>query len=183
MGNVDWSVWLVETGSISVEQLEDAVCLARLRSMPLPDALLSLGYADRWAITQAFSVQLGYPQIDFYGTRIPEEVIRAVPDIVVRDLEVCPVAVVGPVLWYATPHVADASRRDRLCSLLNRDARPMWAPIEWVCQAEREYYSVCHVTEYGSASWWARYRDEHWLLVAGNRYREYVEAGRTIRRA
>src|SRR5262249_16468853 len=50
VGNVDWSVWLVETGSISVEQLEDAVCLARLRSMPLPDALLSLGYADRWAI-------------------------------------------------------------------------------------------------------------------------------------
>ena len=112
MDNVYWSAWLVETGSIPVEQLEDAVSLAQRRSLPLPDALLSLGYADRWAITQAFSVQLGCPQIDFYADRIPEEAIRAVPDIVVRDLEVCPVAVAGPVLWYATPHIADASRRD-----------------------------------------------------------------------
>ncbi len=179
MDNVNWFVWLVETGEISAGQLEEAAGLARLRSMPLPDALLALGYADRWAITRAFSVQLDYPQIDFYAARVPDEVIRAVPDLVARDLEVCPVSVAGPVLWYATPHIVDASRRDRLCSILNRDARPMWAPIEWVREAEREYDSAWQVTEDGCASQWAKYGDEHWLLAAGNRCREYVEAGRS----
>ena len=179
MGEADRTAWLVESGLVSAEQLEDAVRLAGLRGLPLPDAVLALGYAEPPEITRAFAAQNGCPWIDFYGTRIPEEVIRAVPDVVVRELEVVPVSVVGGVLWYATPHVADAARRDRLCGILNRDARPIWAPSEWVCQAEREYYSVCHVTASGSGWWFARYGDDQWLLVPGNRYREFVEAGRT----
>lgn len=178
---MEWSAWLVETGSISAEQLEDAVRLGNLRSMPLPDALLSLEYTEPRAITRAFAVQHASPLIDFYDTRIPEEAIRAVPDLIARDLEVCPVAIIGPVLWYATPHIADADHRDRLCGILNRDARPMWAPRDWVWQAERDHYSVCHVTECGSGWLFSRYGDADWVLVAGNRYREYVKAGRTKR--
>src|SRR5262245_9215328 len=57
VGNVDWTTWLLETGSVSAEQLEDAVRLAGLRSMPLPYALLSLGYAEPSDITRAFAAQ------------------------------------------------------------------------------------------------------------------------------
>jgi hypothetical protein len=178
---VEWSAWLVEAGLISTEQFEDAVRLAQLRSVSLPDALLMSEYADRWTITRAFAVQHGYPQIDFYSTRISDEVIRTIPDVLVRDLEVCPVAVVGSVLWYATPHIADADHRTRLCHVLNRDARPMWAPLEWVCQAGREYHAVCHVTECRSGWMFAKYGDEDWVLVKGNRYRDYLAAGRTNR--
>lgn len=179
MGIVDWTAWLLEFGSVSAEQLEDAFRLARLRSMPLPDALLSLGYVDPWGITQAFAAQNGSPLVDFYSTRIPEEAIRAVPDLLVRDLEVLPVAANGPVLWYATPHVADTDHRDQLCRILNRDVRPMWAPRDWVWQAEQDYYAVCHVTAAQTGWLFARYSDDQWLLLPGNRFREYSESGRT----
>jgi hypothetical protein len=181
LGNVDWTSWLLEIGSVSTEQLEDAVRLAGLRSMLLPDALHSLGYVEPKDITRAFAAQFGSPPIDFYGTPIPEEVIRAIPDLVVRDLVVLPVAVIGSVLWYATPHVADPDHRERLCSILNRDVRPLWATHDWVVQAERDYYAACHVTAAQSGWWFARYSDDQWLLQPGNRFQEYSESSRTSR--
>lgn len=78
------------------------------------------------------------------------------------------------VLYYATPHIEDINHRSRLEHILNRDLRPMWAPASWVHDTERKYYAVCHVTEYGSAMHFAKYGDLDWLLVEGNRYREYA---------
>ena len=115
----------------------------------------------------------------FYDARVPEEVVRAVPDLIVRDFGACPVAVVGPVLWYATPHAADAAHRGRVCAILHRDARPVWAPLGWVCQTHQDYYEICHTTAGGSGWAFARYGDSDWLLAPGNRYREYRESGRT----
>jgi hypothetical protein len=69
------------------------------------------------------------------------------------------------VLWYATPHVTDADHRARLCRILNRDARPMWAPRDWVWEALRRDYSACHVTAYLSAMYFSKYCDDDWLLV------------------
>jgi len=171
MADADWTPWLVESGLVSAGQLEDAVRLAGLRSLSLPDAVIALGYAEPPDLARVFAVQNDCPLIDFYGTRIPEEVIRAVPDVLVRELELVPVSVDGGVLWYATPHVADASRRDRLCGILNREARPLWATREWVRMAELEYYAVCQVTEAGSGWWFAKYSDDQWLLLPGNRFR------------
>src|SRR5262249_30152810 len=152
--------------------LKDALRLSHLRSMSLQDALLTLEYADPWTITRAFSVQFGYPLIDFYNARIPEDTIRTIPDVVVRDLEVCPVAIRGPVLWYATPHLADSDHGNRLSQILNRDVRPMWTSRDWILQADRSFYAECHVTEGGSASWFTKYRDEDWILMDGNRYQD-----------
>lgn len=169
-----WLTWLVEIGSISAAQQQDAEHLAKIRSMPLPNALLALGYVEPRTITQAFAVQVGSPQINFYENPISEEVVRTIPELVARDFEVCPVGIIQAVLWYATPHISDVKHRDRLCGILNRDMRPMWAPREWVWQAERERYSICRVTASGSAWFFSRYNEGDWLLMAGNRYQDYL---------
>lgn len=171
---VIWSEWLIDTGIISPEQLADASRLASLRSMSLPDAMFALEYADRWAITQAFSVQHGSPLVDFYNERPTEDVIRSVPVTLVRDFEVCPVAMIDSILWDATPHLGDTDHRSRLSWILNRDVRPMWAPRDWVHQMGHAYHTAWHSTSFGSAWAFARFGEEDWLLLAGNRYREYL---------
>jgi hypothetical protein len=170
---VKWATWLIEKGEISREQLDDAIHLSRLRQIPVEDALLKLGYIDPWPITQAFSVEYGCPLYDFYNNDIPAEIIKTIPDIVVRELRVCPVIIREAVLWYATPYVADKVRCTRLAQILNREVQPMWAPNSWILHAFNKYYTDCHVTDCGCAMPFDKYGDDDWIMVDGNRYWDY----------
>ncbi|MEZ6140622.1 MAG: hypothetical protein R3B84_08630 [Zavarzinella sp.] len=176
---MNWINWLLENGTTSDEQIAEALQLSKIRSMSLADTLVAQGYVDLWDITQAFAVQQGVQPINFYYATIPSDVIRAIPDLLVRDLLVLPVALSNNILWYATPHVIDQDHQLRLCRILNRDARPLWASSDWVYRAEQEYYIYYHITKAQTAWCFRKYNDDQWLLLPGNRYWDYCIAKRS----
>lgn len=171
-----WSNWIFDSGAISGEQLDEAVSFSESLRIPVPDALLELGYSDAWTITQAFAAEFGYPVFNFYQNLIPPETIRTVPDIIVADLKLCPVMLQKAVLWYATPRFIDDAQQTKLRLILNRDVRPMWTSKDWIEQAYRSYYSDLHVTFSGVGIRCARYTDEDWILAEGNCFHDYMVA-------
>lgn len=83
---------LVQQGSITPEQLEEALALQKKNYHRLGDCLVDMGLITDHDISRVLQVQLGIEAIDLRGIRIPPEVIDLVSGSVLRRHNVLPVA-------------------------------------------------------------------------------------------
>lgn len=83
---------LVQQGSITPEQLEEALTLQKKSHYRLGDCLVEMGLITNEDIARVLQVQLGIEMIDLRGIRIPPEVIDLVSGSVLRRHNVLPIA-------------------------------------------------------------------------------------------
>jgi len=103
---------LLAAALVSRRDLEVAAELAERDQIPLPDAIVSLGFASELDTYAALARAAGLPLVDLEEVEISPFVVRLVPEKVARRHQVVPIAQDGRVLTYAvaTPFDDEADR-------------------------------------------------------------------------
>jgi len=130
---------LVREGRIDFQQLRAAIAWQRRWGVKLGSALLALGYLDERSLMGVLSRQLGIPEVVVNGREVPGEVIRLVPERILRERRVLPIALlVEPrrgTLLLATSDPLDVALLDDVAFASGRAVRPLLAPASDIDRA------------------------------------------------
>ncbi|HVP68251.1 MAG TPA: hypothetical protein VMT17_13405 [Anaeromyxobacteraceae bacterium] len=125
---------LVDGGWITVQQLRVALAWQRRWGGRLGRALVGLGYIDEPALVGMLGRQLGVAVVDLEGYTIPPGVLRLVPEKVMRERRVVPVALRPEgrreALLVATADPLDMEALDDVAFASGKTVRPVLA-TEW----------------------------------------------------
>ena len=134
---------LIEKGIVTEEQIEEAFSIQKSRpEMRLGEILVSMGAATWEEIYESLAELLGYKYIDLRATRIPAEVIEAVPKSIARKYRLVPVGEEDGVLIVAITDPFDLYAMDNLQFYLNRDVRCVLAAPDAVDEAINKHYGI-----------------------------------------
>lgn len=81
---------LFSAGIVKKESLIDAIKASRSNNRRLGDILLELGLIDRATLTKAIAKQFGLKYVDLENIEIPEEVMKILPEDLIRKHKVLP---------------------------------------------------------------------------------------------
>jgi type IV pilus assembly protein PilB len=105
---------LITGGAISQSQLEEALSLQRSMGLRLGEVLIKQGLVSEEDILRTMQSQLGLPSIDLNRLVVPEQVLRALPENVVRKYTVLPVELNNAQLMVAMSDPTDYFALDDL---------------------------------------------------------------------
>jgi type IV pilus assembly protein PilB len=122
---------LVDQGSITLLQLRDGLAWQKRWGGKLGHALLALGYVEESALLGVLSRQLGVPVVEVDALAIPADVVRLVPDRVLRERRIVPLALLsesrrGPLV-VATADPLDAGVLEEVGFESGKSVRPVLA--------------------------------------------------------
>ncbi len=156
---------LLEQELISKEQLAECVHLQRQKGQSLAHALVERGYLSEEDLVITLSEQLGIPHIRVANYKIPEEVLKEVPETLARQYQMLPISVTGDVLTVAMADPLNIMALDDLRMLTSSDIEPVVAVESELVEAIEKNYGVGKQSE--------KIYDE---LVSGQESAENVEA-------
>ncbi|MBL8815804.1 MAG: type II/IV secretion system protein [Planctomyces sp.] len=136
----DWLERFVDDGTIGESQLEEARNMAASLGIPVEDALVRLGYISGSDLGRAQADTFGYDFIELEGTQIPNSIIELVTESMARENIVIPVAVEGDAVVIAMHNPNNIEILDKLRFVLNREIRPVMAPLESIQGAINRHY-------------------------------------------
>lgn len=131
---------LVEDGSISEDQLNEAEEMAATLGVSAADALVRLGYVSSGDMAQLQAQEYGHEFVNLDVMEIPPSVIGLIPESVARENIVIPLGVDDDRLRVAMMNVNDLDVIDKLRFMVNRDIEPVGAPKESIQNAINRYY-------------------------------------------
>lgn len=140
MAGNDWLYQFVEDGTISSDQLDEAVGMARNIGVLPEDALVKLGYVDPSVIASAKAKAFGFSFVDLDNLEIPHSMIELVPESVARENTCIPVEFQGERLLVAVPDAMNIEIMDKLRFILNRDVELVTASKESIQSAINRHY-------------------------------------------
>ncbi len=82
---------LVNAGTITEEQLQQALAEQKQNNTPLGEALVQLGFLAEEKFLNSLADQLKIPYLDMQGVKISQEAIRKVPETVARKHRIIPI--------------------------------------------------------------------------------------------
>lgn len=133
---------LLETSSLTEEQLEQALTVQRERGIKLGDALVQLKFLRTEDILKALSIQLGFPyenKIDVES--ISTDLIIALPINYAKQNEVLPLKREGSVVLVAIADPTNFYALDDLRMLFGCDIKPMIASSYEIVNAINAVYN------------------------------------------
>ena len=136
----DWLNRFVEDGTIGESQLEEARNMAANLGIPVEDALVRLGYISAADLGQAQASEFGYEYIELEGRQIPNAVIELVTESMARENVVIPIESDGDSVVIAMHNPNNIEVIDKLRFVLNREIRPVMAPMESIQAAINRHY-------------------------------------------
>lgn len=136
----DWLNRFVDDGTIGESQLEEARNMAANLGIPVEDALVRLGYISASHLGQAQASEFGYAYIELEGRQIPNSVIELVTESMARENIVIPIESDGESVVVAMHNPNNIEVIDKLRFVLNREIRPVMAPIESIQAAINRHY-------------------------------------------
>ena len=136
----DWLNRFVEDGTIGESQLEEARNMAANLGIPVEDALVRLGYISSADLGQAQASEFGYEYIELEGRQIPNAIIELVTESMARENVVIPIESDGESVVIAMHNPNNIEVIDKLRFVLNREIRPVMAPIESIQAAINRHY-------------------------------------------
>ncbi|MFN9717790.1 MAG: GspE/PulE family protein [Planctomycetota bacterium] len=136
----DWLERFVDDGTIGESQLEEARSMAGNLGIPVEDALVRLGYISSSDLGRAQAEEFGYDYIELDGRQIPNSVIELVTESIARENVVIPIESDGESVMVAMSNPNNIDVLDKLRFLLNRDIRPVMAPLESIQAAINRHY-------------------------------------------
>lgn len=92
---------LIERSIINQKQLETALKVQKEKGGLIGQIFVALGYATEEEIAQAITVQYGFPYLPLKGYDIDPEVIKFIPEHVVRQYGLIPVDKISDTLTIA----------------------------------------------------------------------------------
>jgi type IV pilus assembly protein PilB len=136
----DWLNRFVEDGTIGESQLEEARNMAANLGIPVEDALVRLGYISAADLGQAQASEFGYEYIELEGRQIPNAIIELVTESMARENIVIPIESDGESVVIAMHNPNNIEVIDKLRFVLNREIRPVMAPMESIQAAINRHY-------------------------------------------
>lgn len=136
----DWLERFVDDGTIGESQLEEARNMAASLGIPVEDALVRLGYISGSDLGRAQADTFGYDFIELEGRQIPNSIIELVTESMARENIVIPVDVDGDAVVIAMHNPNNIEILDKLRFVLNREIRPVMAPLESIQGAINRHY-------------------------------------------
>jgi type IV pilus assembly protein PilB len=92
---------LVQSGTISDQQLQRALDFQRREGGLLGEILVKLGYVNEREIVQAITAQYGFPYLPLEDYDFNKEVAKVLPENVARQYSIVPVDIIGDILTVA----------------------------------------------------------------------------------
>ena len=136
----DWLNRFVEDGTIGESQLEESRNMAANLGIPVEDALIRLGYISAADLGQAQAREFGYEYIELEGRQIPNAIIELVTESMARENIVIPIESDGESVVIAMHNPNNIEVIDKLRFVLNREIRPVMAPMESIQAAINRHY-------------------------------------------
>ena len=136
----DWLNRFVEDGTIGESQLEESRNMAANLGIPVEDALVRLGYISAADLGQAQASEFGYEYIELEGRQIPNAIIELVTESMARENIVIPIESDGESVVIAMHNPNNIEVIDKLRFVLNREIRPVMAPMESIQAAINRHY-------------------------------------------
>ncbi len=136
----DWLERFVDDGTIGESQLEEARSMAANLGIPCEDALIRLGYISSADLMRAQAEEFGYEYMELEGRQIPNAVIELVTESMARENIVIPIESDGDSVVIAMHNPNNIEIIDKLRFVLNREIRPVMAPLESIQAAINRHY-------------------------------------------
>ncbi len=136
----DYTEILVRQKVISPDQLAEAKQVAKQSAIKLSDALVRLGYATGEGVMRAMAEQFGLDYVNLAEVSIPASVIELVPESVVRENTILPLAEGDGRLTVIVSDPNEIDTLEKLRFILNRQIDIALAPRESILEAINRYY-------------------------------------------
>ncbi len=150
---------LLEMGTITQEQLDEALALKQEKGGALGAILVDLGYCEPSDISAALAVQAGMRKVDLDEIDIPPEVIDKMDALTARSYNVVPIEFEDGVLTVAMADPTNFRALDELHMLLDYEIRGAVADPGAIVRALDKYYAQIESVESvigeldGTAEW------------------------------
>lgn len=133
---------LLETTSLTEDQLEQALTVHREKGIKLGDALVQLKFLRMEDILKALSIQLGFPYENKINVdEIPQELITPLPINYSKKNEVLPLRKIGSHVVTAIADPTNFSVIDDLRALYNAEIKPVIASSYEIVNAINAVYN------------------------------------------
>lgn len=116
---------LIDAGLITADQLRDALAEQARTGERLGQILIRRGYITKQALGQVLQTQHGLPYIDLSTYPMDEQLIRSVPDWVITQYKVVPIAREGQEIQLAMLDPTDVVAMDTVGQMLGGRVRPV----------------------------------------------------------
>jgi general secretion pathway protein E/type IV pilus assembly protein PilB len=133
---------LLERGTITPEQLSEAVELRRTDGLRLDRALVRLGHVDEDELLTLMSEQLSIPIVDFSDVTIDVETLRALPSKLVFRKKLVPIGRENGSLIVATNDPFDLYAFDEIRLLTGLEIQPALAREDEINKVIKSQYGV-----------------------------------------
>jgi type IV pilus assembly protein PilB len=139
-GRKDFTDILLRRRSLGPAQLAEARRHQRQTGVPLPEALVNLGYATARQVLSALAQHHGLKFIDLTRATVPPRTIELVPEAVARENVILPLMEDGQGLKIAVSDPGDFGTVQKLQFLLNKNIQPVLAHRAHLIAAINRYY-------------------------------------------
>jgi type IV pilus assembly protein PilB len=131
---------LIQQGTLSAEQLEEADQMARQSGMKLQESLVRLGYASGEDVMRAIAQEKGLDYVNLSEATIPPDVVELVPESVARENVILPLSADDGMLRVAASDPDAYDIFEKLRFILNRRIETALAPRDAILEAINRYY-------------------------------------------
>ena len=131
---------LIKSGVLGADQVVDADNLARQTNIPLPQALVKLGYATEAEVMRSLALFHRMEYVDLDTAQVPENVIELMPESVARENVVLPIELSDGRLKVLMSDPSDVDTIEKLRFILNRDVTPALAPRSNILETINRMY-------------------------------------------
>lgn len=138
---------LVEYNIITGEQLEKALALQKERGERLGQILVNLGYVTEQNILEILEFQLGIPQVSLTKYRLDQELIKSMPEHLIKLHKVIPLKKQGKKLTLAMADPLDLVAIDDIALAAGCEIEPVIAASKDIDNAIGRFFGMAEEVE------------------------------------
>jgi len=131
---------LIKKGLVSREDLDKARNISRETGGNLGEVLIKMDLVSRQDLLMVMSLGLGYPPIDLSRVKIPEDVLKMIPQRTSLTYQVLPLSRVGHLLTVAMVDPLNIFAMDDLRALTHMDISPVIADEQDMRESLQKYF-------------------------------------------
>ncbi|MFP3941771.1 MAG: type IV-A pilus assembly ATPase PilB [Thermoanaerobaculia bacterium] len=139
--------FLVKSGKISQEQLQQALQAQRQDGGRLGAVLVKLGYLQEPELVDLLSRHFGVPSVDLDGVEIDEGILKIIPGDIARKYTIVPVSKAGATVTLAMIDPTNVFAMDDVKFMTGYRVEPVVASEAQIKAAIDEHYGSTHALE------------------------------------
>ena len=133
---------LVKAGTITEDQLQQALVEQKQKNIPLGKALVQLGFLTEEKFLSNLAEQLKIPYLDMQGIKISQDAIRKVPEAIARKHQIIPIEIENGSLKLAMADPPNIFAVDEVTIQSGMDVTTVLAAASDIERAIQEEYGV-----------------------------------------